>query len=386
MALKKLQAFRGDDGRRQLPPMLLLSARAGLIVSFLVAAVATAAPLGPKEVYPYDNANAVVYHPAGTGLDPYSIGIADEIRVNNTRFSPLFDISQNSPGVWVASASHPYYSGVCSEQSVRVRFPPGVQPGAGSDAPVVVLNPGGTNDDYPGLSVELRLFQAQISSATRTFAANGCSMHYYSNADTTSTGNDGPPFLGSATGSGVSYLYGMVRPEEVEAGLIPHAIRIAYSNCDFRDKSETGAFRAPATRTDQRKGCSTTSTLYERQMVMGMRVRLDPAVNCDARTLPQNSRVAEDRTKMLRFLRTMCHALQDYGFMPLDGTGNNGFTIYAEGDATANWTSVLGPPDPNLNYRYVWALRDRNTASDGITRSATDGIPWNRWQVMAEGQ
>ena len=58
------------------------------------------------------------------------------------------------------------------------------------------------------------------------------------------------PFLGAGTGSGLSILAGLIRPREVANGEIRHAIRFAYSNIDFI----RGAYRAPATKTDQPLG------------------------------------------------------------------------------------------------------------------------------------
>lgn len=337
---------------------------------------------GSAEEYPYDNGAALVYQQAGSELDPLSASIADEVRVTHTIAPQSFDILYNSPSVYVASGSDDYFTGRCGDQQVRVRFPQGVASGLGPDSPAIVLNPRGANQDFSGHPVELRMWQARIHRKAKTFSASGCGMFHYSNRSTSSTGNDGTPFVGNGTGSGLSYLYGMVRPGEVQAGLIPHAIRVAYSSCDFRDAREADAYRAPATGTDQRKG-SGACTPPDRRMAMGMRVRLDASVDCDSRTVPDNPRIRESHALMVGFVQTLCHALQDYGFMPLDGTGDSHFVIYAEGSRSAHWSGVLGKRDPSSGY--AWAIRDAATAPDGIIRSATDGIPWDHWEVMAEG-
>ena len=342
-----------------------------------------AARLGPAEEFPYDNSNALVYQLAGSELDLDSASVADEIRDNNTKRNPWFDYGYNSPAVYVADASDELYTGTCGGEEVRMRFPDRVRSGLGSDSPTVVLNPRRVNDDFDGRPVELRVWRARINRDSRTFSAQGCGMFWYNNASTASPENDGTPFLGHGTGSGVSYLYGLVRADEVRAGLIPHAVRIAAPSCDFRDGSEPDPFRAPATGTDQRKGQCDEGDIppVERRIAMGMRVRLDSAVDCDSRTLPDNPRVNEKREPMLTFLRAMCHAFQDYGVIVLDGTGVDGFTIYGEGDATARWSRLLGNRDPQSGY--AWALRDEDTLDDGIQRFGTDGIPWDQWEVMA---
>jgi hypothetical protein len=110
-------------------------------------------------------------------------------------------------------------------------------------------------------------------------------------------------------------------------------------------------------------------------MDMGMRLQLDSAVDCEARTAPGK----DESSLETRFVRIFCRALQDYGMIMLDGTGPGGLVIYLEHQETAHWDTVLGE-EAWESYGYL--LRDADTPDDGFSRVDTDGIPWDRLRVL----
>jgi len=70
------------------------------------------------------------------------------------------------------------------------------------------------------------------------------------------------------------------------------------------------------------------------------------------------------------FARLLVVAIQEYGFIPLDGTGT-GHNIYMEGDATAGWESLIGPKNAYGSY-------------NDIARAVRDALPWDQLRVADE--
>jgi hypothetical protein len=275
------------------------------------------------------------------------------------------------PPVYVVSPSDPFYELAFEGETIRFRVPAGAVQGGGSDEPLELLDP--DHPDY-GPFTELRIWQATIAHGGQTLSASGAGLFHYNNDGALLNPDDSPshasPFFGWGTGSGLSYLAGLVRPMEVAQGEIRHAIRFAYSNCDSSDQ-----FRAPATKTDQPKNCTETPAPEQERMDMGMRLQLDSAVDCEARTAPGK----DESSLETRFVRIFCRALQDYGMIMLDGTGPGGLVIYLEHQETAHWDTVLGE-EAWESYGYL--LRDADTPDDGFSRVDTDGIPWDRLRVL----
>lgn len=309
--------------------------------------------------------------PSGIGTDPRSDAIVERLDVNTGLHKVSVSNYLDVPPVYVVSPSDPFYELTFEGETIRFRVPAGAVQGGGSDEPVELLDP-----DHPdhGPFTELRLWQAGFDHAGRLLSASGAGLFHYNN-DAAVLNPDGTPshavpFQGWGTGSGLSYLAGLVRPKEVEQGEIRHAIRFAYSNCDSSDQ-----FRAPATKTDQPKNCTSTQAPAQQRMDMGMRLQLDTAVDCDERTAPGKTAAAPET----RFVRIFCHALQDYGMIMLDGTGPGGLVIYLEHQQTAQWGNVIGE-EAWESYGYL--LRDKDTPDDGFQRVDTDGIPWDRLRVL----
>lgn len=330
------------------------------------------------ESYPYDPAalfNRPI--PSGAPTDPRSAEIVGEF-VSNTRSRKIsVTVDGETPPVYVADASDSLYTMTIGGTSTRFRVPKEASAGGGSDYPIIVLDP--EHPDH-GRAVELRLWQAQIDHAVRRLSSSGGGLFHYNNdgvvLNPQGTRSESIPFLGNGTGSGLSYLAGLIRPEEVAAGEIRHAIRFAYGCND-----SSAAFRAPAARTDQPHpacGANTTATPPSRRMDMGMRLQLDPAVNCETRRAPVlPGRAESDRET--RFVRIVCRALQRYGMVMLDGTSPDGVNIYMENRLTAPWQATVGA---ELYGSYGYLLRDQSTPGDGLARNGDSGIPWERMRVV----
>jgi hypothetical protein len=333
---------------------------------------AAPAPSGPRlshELEPYAPTFAFNERiPPGTPSDPRSDAIVGQLVENVGQAKIAMSSAGEVPPVYVAKPTDPFYSVNVGGRQTRFRVPAGVQAGGGSDSPLIILDP--SHPDF-GRHTELRLWQASVGSGT--LSASGAGLFHYNNdgaiVNPNGTPSHGIPFQGFGTGSGLSYLAGLIRPDEVRLGRIHHALRFAYSAADFNSN-----FRAPAIKSDQPKGTSTRNPATA--IEMGMRLQLDPSVNCAARTVPGKA----DSSPETRYLRIICKALQDYGMMPMDGTGNRLLFFHMEDESTAPWSSIIGS---KFNGTWGYLLRDKTTPADGLSRNDTSGIPWGRMRVLA---
>ena len=315
----------------------------------------------PPEVLPYSPRSAFRRRlPARPRLDPRSGAIvrrlAENVRSNKMFLSASFDV----PTVYQVTARDPFYRVSVGGRSVRFRVPNRAVTGSGQDNPIVLLDRRHPN---LGAYTELRLYRGYVDHSSRQLHSSGAGLFRYNARGT------GTPFLGAGTGSGLSILAGLIRPREVANGEIRHAIRFAYSNIDFI----RGAYRAPATKTDQPLGGYTHDA--RSAMAMGMRLQLSPRVDCNKRTVPGRS----TRGRETRFLRMVCRALQRYGMIVVDGTTRGILMVQMENEATAPWRSIIGPKN-NGNYGFI--LRDRTSPGDGLRRTSRSGIPWNQMRVV----
>lgn len=324
-------------------------------------------------VVPYDPAFAFKQPiPDSPALDSRSEAIVRRLS-ENRRSGALFLASRSEvPTVYRVRRGDPFYRVTVGGGSARFRVPPDARQGDGSDAPLVLLDP-----DHPdhGRATELRLWRASIDHAEGSLTAEGAGLLHYNN-DGARLNPDGSrslavPFRGQGTGSGLSILAGLIRPEEVRAGTIRHALRFAYSSPDF-----TSDFRPPAVKTDQPK--DTTTRDPASAMDMGMRLQLDPAVDCEERTVPG----APEGGRETQLLRMICRALQDYGMIAVDGTVDEGLVLMMEHSATARWPEIVGEERFGS---YSWIVRDEASGRDGLRRDDTSGIPWSRMRVLKAG-
>jgi hypothetical protein len=143
----------------------------------------------------------------------------------------------------------------------------------------------------------------------------------------------------STRASGFSSGAGLIWPDELRAGHIPHVLTFAYPFT-----SSSGPVD-PATRTDGR-------TNSRAALPIGAHLVLDPEIDIDALGLPQ----AE---------RTLAKALQEYGMILSDTSG--GFTLYA-----VNPLSFPGDPYISLWGDTPWA--------------DLSAIPFHRMKVLPLGE
>ncbi len=319
-----------------------------------------------RQPYRFGGQRAGAYNepiPTGAGLDPASGTIVSRM-VSDMQLTRMGLIGA-APIYAAATSDAPYTITVDppwgGHFSLRFRIPAGATTSGTWDSPLIVYDPNAqsVSSAYPAVA-SLRLWLATIDHATRTVSAQGFGIFDAGHA------SEGAPVQGWGTGDGLSLDAALVRRWELDAGEIRHALRMAAPPPSF-----SSAFRAPATKSDQ--GGSGP-------LAMGMRLQLDPAVDCATRTVPGRL----DTSPETRYLRMICRALQRYGAIVSDGSGGaHEWQVQTEDESTAHWSSVLNPPYGLLGN----IIRDRNASltRDGVTRSATDGVPWDRMRVLAAG-
>jgi len=113
-------------------------------------------------------------------------------------------------------------------------------------------------------------------------------------------------------GSSTMLLAMIIRPEEIEAGVIEHPLACAFRWTATR---KTNHVYPPACTTD---GKSTNSLA----ILEGSRIQLNPNLNLDSYGLSRTAKI-------------IAKALQDYGAIPMAVAG--AFVLIAEHDMTANW-------------------------------------------------
>ena len=340
------------------------------------------ARIDPESVVPPPAAAVTPYDPAfafkqpipdDAPTDPRSDAIISQLVENITRERVQLSPTADVPPVYVARPDDPFFTVGVTGVDARFRVPADARPGDGDDFPLVILDP-----DHPtfGRQVELRLWQATIDRENRRIDASGAGLFHYNNDGRRLNPDASPsaaaPFQGQGTGSDLSILAGLIRPEEVQAGAIHHAIRMVYSRNDF-----VNTFRAPAIKTDQPFRTETRNPATA--MEMGMRLQLDPSVNCNDRTVPER----DNSSPQTRFLRIVCHALQDYGAIVSDGSATDAVGLQMEHDATADWDELVGEPRFD-SYGYV--VRDDAGLDDELDRDSRSGIPWSRMRVLESSE
>ncbi len=282
--------------------------------------------------------------------DPSSGSMVSALLASYAGNRPSLTGADETPPVYVSNPANPAYTlnltRFGQELDGRiVRLPPNAVAGSGADDPLIVLD--------PATRIETRLWQASINHSSRVVTASSGGLFDYG------PNGDGRPLAGTGGGSGLSYLNGLIRPEDVQRGVIDHALR-------FGANFINGQHRFPATKSDQGGGDP---------VPMGTRFYLDVSpAECDARTVPATGPNPAGATA---FLRMICHALREHGMYAADGSSI--LTLYMEHDATSNW-SALGIEEAFGTGNYGWIIRGQGTTTDGLgPRSASDGIPWNRF-------
>jgi hypothetical protein len=164
--------------------------------------------------------------------------------------------------------------------------------------------------------------------------------------------SDGVEELGRWTvgGSGCPAAAYRIKPEEIEAGVIHHALAGClhsvgpYTDGSRVDSSE-GFVHPPAVHTDRE-----TTSSNPNQIPAGARIQLDPAIDLDSLGLSTTGKI-------------IAKALQDYGMVVAESGG--AWVIYAEHDLSADWNppemsgGLLSPIDSLWTSTYCpWRIID----------------------------
>ena len=265
--------------------------------------------------------------PSNPTIDPDSAAMVDAALVAYAGTADLAnDSSWGIPIVYGHSTDKSYAVG-CTlygcNTSVSFPIPAGVQPNAGSDHHLTVI-------DLDTWS-ELDMWGASYSSSTDTWTAESRVVGSASGWGALCA--QGQHCLG-AVAAGFSMAGGVLRPEELAQGHIDHALTM------MTPLTRSGYIACPATNTDGRS--ASTSALPE-----GARVQLDPAFDVAAQAWPS-------------WLKAVAVALQRYGAYVSDTGGAVAFyaesTLNCSGD---RWGAAGVPSDASLA-----------------------GLPWSQFRVL----
>jgi hypothetical protein len=223
--------------------------------------------------------------------------------MNTYQYStPMFTVPPGQPTVTVKldTASSPQAT-LLRQSWLQVPIPPNAKAAAGTDEHMVVYQPStDTMWEFWKMTLQSDGWHAQWGGTMNNVSTN---PGYFT--------SPGPSNWG-ATASSLPLLGGLIRPSELAAGHIDHAIALAIPN------TRAQYFAWPAQRTDG--NVNSTAAIPE-----GQRFRLDP--NLDLSTIP-----------MSPLVRMIAVAAQKYGMIVRDKSGN--VTVYGE-DTTAE-----GLPNP----------------------------------------
>jgi hypothetical protein len=204
-----------------------------------------------------------------------------------------------------------------------VPIPYGTKPDPSSDGHLAIYDPA-TNREYG-------MWQASYNAATDTWSAGG------GQAGSTTTDGIAPAGTAGADAANFPLLGGLLRPEEIEAGVIEHALVFAMPG------ASTG-FVCPATH-------GTGKSFKPIALQAGSHMQLDPRLDVDALSLTAWETV-------------VAKALQEYGMYLRDSGGS--LSIYAENVVNRGQT-------PNQ-----WS---RLGFDDRLMFSAA--FPWHRMRILA---
>ena len=299
--------------------------RDGQVVGYETAQVRTPALSGGVEpLYPQSSFwNQPI--PAGAASHPQSDAMVAAALVAEAPRANLANTDSWGIAATYANPVSREYSVACTRYDcgtdVRFRIPAHAVPTTGSDHHLAVLDP--TSDR------ELDMWIAERSASDGWAAGSRFTFPV-------SAG--GPCAVGQrcngAVAAGFSLMGGVIRPEEIAAGSIDHALVFT------TPKTRAGVIACPASHTDGKY--SDPGAMPE-----GARIQLDPAFDVAATTWPA-------------WKKTIARALQRYGAY----LGDTGGTVAIRGEA-----------DVNRGYN-AWAMAG---APEGASLA---DLPWGRMRVL----
>lgn len=226
------------------------------------------------------------------------------------------DVKEFGSPIWYADSSTPRYHvnctedwGTCPSEQQNIPLRPEWTPATGTDRAMVVVDQG-----------------ANRAYGFWQYFWNGGNP-YTSWGDTTAL--DGNGVGGGATGAGVPRLAGVVRADELAAGVIDHAL--VFSSSLVRGSCN---FVYPATKSD---GCNFGSAIVNPPLLEGKRVQLDPSY---------------DTSGLSGVERMVAEALKKYGAYCIDQGGAPMALIF---DGRANVQDYYRFPGINFNRLRVLA-------------------------------
>jgi PKD repeat protein len=196
----------------------------------------------------------------------------------------------------------------------NIKFPATVKPAVGSDAQVIFWNPT-TGEEFN--------FWGCVTDGSGNWGVNGSGRHVCSNwsylsGEKTNPGKAvGSPDQYGSRGAGIMYLYGMIRPWEITAGVIRHEVAVAFS-------TPANTFVSPATKSDGKM--LPTTHLPEGALIY----------------LRSDFPITDLADPTARIIAT---AFRDYGLRVIDNSGTP--KVYLESDntatggATVNWAGAV---------------------------------------------
>jgi hypothetical protein len=258
-----------------------------------------ATPFAPTSVW---NQALPSYEPLDAQSTTYVSNLLSQISsaglwMNTYQYSsPVFTVPAGQPTVAVKLDTPSSPQATLLRQSwQQVPIPPNAKAAAGSDEHMVVYQPStDTMWEFWKMTLQGDGWHAQWGGTMNNVSTN---PGYFT--------SPGPSNWG-ATASSLPLMGGLIRPSELAAGHIDHAIAIAIPN------TRAQYFAWPAQRTDG--NVYSTTAIPE-----GQRFRLDP--NLDLSTIP-----------MSPLVRMIAVAAQKYGMIVRDKSGS--VTLYGE-DTTA---------------------------------------------------
>lgn len=306
------------------------------------------------EVRPFDPDHPVYQPiPPNCPIYAYSSQIINNMATNHRLIK--LDDSGETPPIYVGKTTDPVWRVTIAGTNFNVHAPSNMSPGTGSDYPLIILDQ--SSQDYNGHPVEYRMWRAVLNKNTTPWSITnqGGGVGVYANDgqilnDIPIQSGREPRALGQAeifgqnTGSGCSYTVGMIRPIDVQRGRIDHAIRIAIGY------PHPSKWFWPALRTE-----TWNQPANNNQAPMGARIFIDHSVDIVALQNAVAARLSDPKNKA--FAKLLVKAMQEYGFIALDGSGgaaqpgNN--NIYMEGRNTADWVSLIGPRNSYGTYHDI---------------------------------
>jgi hypothetical protein len=270
----------------------------------------------------------------------------------NAAFVPLTSVAHLSNGgygigIAYAKSTDKVYSVACTiydsstclvPGQVKFPIPAGTKPPSGSDHGMTVIYQAMDGSPYAGM--ELDCWVAQYDAANDTWSCGTASItHIINGWGTCAESNVVGYHCNGGDAAGINYAAGAIRPEEIAAGNIPHALAVSMNIVG------TG-IACPGTHTD-----SSGPGLPE-----GAHFFLPKSYNVDAQQWPD-------------WVKVIAKALQNYGGYEVDFSGNFEIRAFADDNAAINgtmtWSQVGVPVDEVPLGNKAWL----------------NMIPWDQMQV-----